>query len=293
MESLDESYVRLTAELLPSARRVADSLPYRIGITTRPHLGWDDYARLGPMRDLPAYAAEAASSAPDLRPWILAHRAAGFAGLVRDRIRDGQVCADSELRLMERELRAVWLRETGSACGDASRARRRIERSLRRHANAVRAERAAFSRGALTVAEYARITRGKTDFLAISSELMLEVVAPGRLRAFRTAFDALMLSLQLFDDAIDAAEDRDVRGASVAELLGYHDGALAAASARIAYSAATRAGDSGFRSLSKFFAERTQARVVRSDPFLDAMGASLVVDELGAGSDPVSATASA
>lgn len=281
-DSLDETFEELTRKLAPRDRECAQSLPYRLGISSKPRLGWDDYATLGPMRELPVFAAAGISNEADLGPWVVAHRAAGFSGLLRDRVRDGQVHPDRELRAMDRALRDLWTGALDAACGDTARARARIARSLRRHSDAVRDERAAFSRGSLTLPEYARIVRGKTDFLVVASEIMLEAVAPGRAAAFRAAFDSMMLSLQLFDDALDATEDREVRGASVGALLGYHDEALFAASAQIAEMAAARAAEADFPMLASFLEERSRARLPGRDAFLDAMGAWLIVGELGA-----------
>lgn len=281
-ETLDETFLQLIADLPRSDLEQALSLPYRLGVTSRPRLGWDDYAALGPMRDLPVFVPDGASSELDREPWVVAHRAAGFSGLVRDCVGDGQVHPDRELRSMDRALRDLWIDALGAACGDAARARARIARSLRRHSNAVRRERAAFSRATLTLPDYARIARDKTDFLVVATELMLEEVDPCRVAAFRKTFDTMMLSLQLFDDALDAAEDREVRGASVGELLGYHDEALFAASARIAEMAAARAAEADFPMLASFLEERSRARLPGRDAFLDAMGAWLIVGEVGA-----------
>ncbi len=279
--SLDETFQVLIAGLDPRERGNARSLPYRLGISSRPRLGWDDYAALGPMRELPVFAADGASGDLDREPWVVAHRAAGFAGLLRDRVGDGQVHPDRDLRIMDRALRELWIGALAVACGDGPRARARVGRSVRRHSDAVRRERAAFSRATLTLPDYARIVRGKTDFLVVATELMLEEVDPGRAADFRSAFDAMMLSLQLCDDALDAAEDREVRGASVGELLGYHDEALFAASARIAEIAAARAAEAAFPMLASFLEGRSRARLPRRDAFLDAMGAWLIVGELG------------
>ncbi len=284
LPSLDATYSELIADLPTELHAAARSLPYRLGISRSPRLGWDDYSQLAPMRELPGFASEgAANGRVDAGDWIVAHRAAGFYLVLVDRVCDGQVSLDGELRRLRAALRARWVSAAHrAAAGDARFVEARVARSIRRHRRGVRRERLAFARGSLSPTEYARIVRDKTDPLLVASELLLERVATDRVVPFGAAFDSMMLSLQLFDDALDAAEDREVRGASVCELLGCHDEALFVASARLAEIAAARAAEAGFLMLASFLEERSRARLPARDAFLDAMGAWLIVGELGA-----------
>ena len=99
---------------------------------------WDDFVGLAPNRDLPWFADEdpaaeggALIGAPGLARFRRAHHAAGFYGLIADRLVDGQAAAEPTLEGLAAQLLGQWRRQLGEAVGDEGAAWAQIRRTLR------------------------------------------------------------------------------------------------------------------------------------------------------------------
>src|SRR3954469_12373802 len=96
-------------------RDMAKRLPFSLGLTEHEEGRWEDFIVVEPDRCLPWYAAqrtgdehESMVSAQELDHFLRAHHAAGFHGLICDRLDDGQVIATPELVALRSLLLRYW-----------------------------------------------------------------------------------------------------------------------------------------------------------------------------------------
>jgi hypothetical protein len=229
--AVERTWHSLVARQAKDRRDIFRALPYRLGITDRPDGGWQDYVHHPPLFDLPGYAADLCVR--PIRPTRLeqhrrSHHLAGFYGLLIDRVADGQVALDPNLRADGTWLRRAWEDELARALGSLPCARRRIGQTLSRWRKAIAWERAAVSARLLKPDAYREIVALKVDHLFLAANTMLESLeAPPSVRAHaHDVFNRVFLALQCNDDATDAADDKEVAGANTAELLGIRPSAL-------------------------------------------------------------------
>src|SRR5690606_28051596 len=98
---LSDSYEEILHSLATRDREYAARLPYHLGITPRPDGGWEDYTALELLYDMPIVVARDLAhslSRGRLSRFRFAHHCIGFCGLVQDRIADGQVRWNEQLR---------------------------------------------------------------------------------------------------------------------------------------------------------------------------------------------------
>jgi len=255
-QTLDRSFDVVIGDVSSYERELLRSLPRRIGISTAATGGWDEYSKLAPMRSLPEFAREACESLDDERvdAFVLAHRAAGFAGLVIDRIVDGQVAGDEQLLYAARFLIDRWIellieatelpRETIS---------RSVSQSLERFNAGTEEERRCLEKGIDNGRDYAMFVADKTGWLALSAQWMLALHADeAGQSAFEHCFESLVFALQLADDGLDADEDEAIRGRSIPDCLGVDRATLLVASERILRETETAASVAGLDRLAEF-----------------------------------------
>lgn len=261
-----------------------DDLPFRLGVVPSPGGTWDDFVRLAPNRDLPAFAAEWTDATP--RPvapervalFSQAHRAAAAYFTVADRLADGQVPADADLLATRDRLRASWIDAFAEATGDRHAAEARAARDLSLWAAGVRRERVAAAAGAMTTAEYVAMTHLKLRVVSTVAGALVDASGDAR-RALhlRAVYDVFLFALQCRDDAVDEAEDRRTRGASTADLLGLSAPALLCAAPPIVAWAAARAREASFTRLAAWMDDFAVAAAAPASP-RDAFEAAFLVD---------------
>jgi hypothetical protein len=227
-----------------AVRRSARRVPADLGF---PNASWHDYAHLEPVLDLPGMAA----SGEGLAGARFAHHCGGFWGLTRDRAVDGQTTTPIAVSV-ERALLEVWARACGSP--EARRIARRSERAWTR-------ERRVRRRPRRELDEYVHTSWWKVSWFAVATTTWLARKCSRRaLRHFVRGVVAMMLALQLADDAADHREDQVRYGRGVATQLGCSRWALARAAGLCFRQAANHFRRGHFATLSSWNAERA-ARV--------------------------------
>jgi hypothetical protein len=290
MGECDLEYRDSLSALPVDLRPLAAELPFRLGLTSRPDGGWEDYTALAPFQALPGYAAEDATrpevASDVLARYLRAHRRGGFVGLFIDRLADGQVQERPEWSRLRRCLFEQWEQALTEATGNASLAARATRASVRAWEEGLGLERMLLARQALSVVEYMDLVSRKVAWLGTSAFcLVLAHGRPERLPTFRLAFDLLLLSSQFLDDAMDDEEDARLHGISFAAALGYPPGGLLRTAPRVARLGAEVARSGGFLRLGEWLAERArELDGVRAggNPLQNEM-AALVLGEFVAG----------
>ena len=218
---VDRAYTEIVADLPAHLRAAAARLPYRLGLVHRPDGKWSDFTQLEVVTSMPRLIGrDLGLSDAQVEPFLRAHRAAGFARVLVDRVADGQAQSDPDLDALAAALHAAWVAALGAAVGDAGHAALIVEAGCRSFARSARAERRALSTGAWTAEAYARAVGDKTAWLAVATVALLRAHRDEQIaRVFVRGHERLYLSLQLLDDAVDAADDRAVRGRSMPEVL--------------------------------------------------------------------------
>lgn len=253
---IDDAYRELIDQLPPDVRSVARGLPYRLGLTHRPDGKWSDFTQLEAVHALPCLVAEGAHVEPS--PYLRAHRAAGFYCVLVDRVADGQAALDRELRALRRELRKAWVASLARVV-EPERAAQTVAAAERAFWRSARAERLAFETASCTPSSYARAVRDKTAWLAVASrELLRADRALDRLAAFEQGHVLLFGSLQLFDDASDVLEDREVRGRSIPDLLRVSPHSMLLASRLLTEAARDAFAGAGFRRIADWLDARAR-----------------------------------
>jgi len=248
----DETYRWLVDGLPARLRDPAERLPFRLGLTKSPERPWSEFVSLHPNRELPLYAAQGAGgelglTAADLGPFLRAHHLGAFAWLVRDRLEDGQVEAgDSFLELAE-IFEQRWREAIVDGTGHAVLAETLFRRATLRWQRGTSAEQTVLAAGSMRPPIYAAIVREKLGWIGAPSQALLQVSRePRRATQFAQAHDLYLVGLQALDDAIDADEDRALRGADVASALHCSVGALVRVAPMLVRRAGMAAAASGF-----------------------------------------------
>jgi hypothetical protein len=283
--------------LPPSLRACAATLPFQLGLSSDPRAGWDAYAHLDPIRELPGFAIEplvagkaisdAAHLQGQLPSYRIAHWHGGFFGVLADRLVDGQdrhahtSDEDGDPAALLAPVQEAWRRALAAATGRRAVADAAIDRAIAAWARGLHRELRARERGSLSVADYVAMTGLKVSWLATAAQCLLEQ-AGERERAWELsrAFELLLLAAQCLDDAIDADEDERLHGASLPTLLGLGPGALVRAAPPILLLAARRA-ESGFPRFSSWLsahAERVRRFPAPGDAARDALGALALME---------------
>lgn len=255
-ESLDASFERILDAESELPADLLRTLPRRLGISTAAIGGWDEYSKLDPMRNLPVYfrALCPAISDAELDDFVLAHRAGGFAGLVIDRILDGQVVGDEVVVHAAHFLIDRWIELVARAARLSPRAVASVVReSLERLVSAAEREERFFEEGIDGADLYASVIADKTEWLALASRFMVHLHGDESAEPiFDRCFEALLLALQISDDAIDATEDRALRGRSIPECLDVEPTSLLVAAERLLTEAAAELRTYGLDELAGF-----------------------------------------
>lgn len=255
-ETLDASFERLLDTETELDVSLLRTLPRRLGISTAESGGWDDYSKLAPMRSLPDFVAPLCPSVTDavVDDYVLAHRAGGFAGLVIDRILDGQVRDDDVVIhaahfLVERWIELLARATRLSPVAVASPIRESLERLL----DSTEREQRFFDEGIESADEYAAVIAGKTEWLALASRFMVHLHGDESAEpTFDRCYESLLLALQLADDALDADEDRDLRGRSIPECLDVGPVSMLVAAERVLTETAAEMRNAGLDALADF-----------------------------------------
>lgn len=247
MPSVDHTFGEIVGELDADLRPVARELPRRLRLTTSAEGSWGDFVRLAPTRDPVAFAREGQRiSADALLPFVGAHHACGFYGILLDRVADHQIELDDPLRRIRKGLRRAWERRLAVALGSTEAARRVIARSVSRWRKGFRLERELLAgRSADPTSDYPRMLHLKLGWIASTPHAMLERFGETwRADRFRLAFHLFLSGLQVRDDVADRAEDRALWGRDVPSVLGASDGCLLRL-ATLLFSAAARTAHDG------------------------------------------------
>jgi hypothetical protein len=289
--SIDDSYAWLTSALPARLAETARTLPAKLGLTKAKEGGWDDFIGLHPNRELPLYAAQDVEVAgglalplPELHRFVRAHHVGGFAWLLRDRIADGQIAADDQLKELARRYTQGWQDALAEATGDAALTEALVTGSTARWRRGTAAEQGSPGSGSLTPVAYTAIVRDKLAWIgAPSHALLISRGGAGRLRAFRDAHDLFLLGLQAVDDVIDRDEDRARRGSDTPTWLGCSPGALLRVAPKLVTRAAVRAAAGGFSWIAAWleaFGRAISGWRVDGDPLQDDIDAIGIAGEI-------------
>jgi hypothetical protein len=236
--------------LAASPGAVPADLPHRLAIVRRPDGGWDDFVRLAPNRDLPAFVAHALPSGHglDLAACSAAHHFGAMHGIVGDRIVDGQCGERPELMAARRRLLDAWLARLAQGLGGGD-ARRIVGRALRAWRRGLDRERRLLATGSASWDAYADAVVLRLRWGSATAVAMLAAGgAPVAARALQATYDRFVLALQILDDHEDRAEDAHCRGATFAGLAELVEGPRAVAGVLVA-GAAARAFEGGLYQL--------------------------------------------
>jgi hypothetical protein len=253
LEPLEQSHRALLLSLPPSDAERVSSLPRLLGVSSRSRGGFDDYAKLEVIVDLPRFAGERCRvPQAELSQARYAHHVGGFWGLTADRILDGQTAAPPDVLA---PLERAWSVALSAACGlDAVAAARKVRAAARRLDRGVERERALCDFPGWVDAVIERTWW----FALVAAELVRRHRGARAQAAFRRAVTVLMLSLQCLDDAADVEEDRVRTGASVPEKLEVSPESLELLSAHFAALASTAAASAGFEQLGDWCRARAE-----------------------------------
>lgn len=180
MRAIQDSYRECLSALPAWAEEIASALPFRIGLTERPEGPWEDFITLDVDRALPFYAADETVDPARIERFVRAHHAAGFYGVLQDRIDDGQVSREPELIALASLLRRHWWRALAGAIEDPRRARAMVAQAVRRMRYGTRLEmRMRRERGDARL--YGQATALKLDWVMLAARaLLLYSSAPAR-----------------------------------------------------------------------------------------------------------------
>jgi hypothetical protein len=246
VNALEAAWERVLGEVgSPRCLRLRH-LPTRLGLRR----SWSSFARLGPIRRLPAWLGP---DDPRARaPYDEAHFRAGFWGLAADRVADGQAnVSRAELST----LLHAWRRALSRCALSPAAARHLVESSRTAFDEGIQHERMLLQHGGSLV-DYRTSLRLRTHWFAVSGLEWVRASGLQPLSDFRDAVEWLMLGLQLADDAVDADEDTTGRGRSFPAALGLPREAMVALASLTLTSAATHLARTGSRRLSRWCAAR-------------------------------------
>ncbi|XXY48661.1 hypothetical protein WME91_52525 [Sorangium sp. So ce269] len=260
MHGLDATYRELLARMPVSAREVAVTLPYRLGLTGAPDVGWDALVLLELNREPALFAAEdpAAPGASLVSEEVLsayreAHHCCAILWMTSDAVADVATTGTPMLPRLRRTLVRSWLAALTRATGDPDVARREVRSTLATIREARAEERRVYMRGPLSPSVYAALVQRKIAWCSCAARCLLQRAgAPARLDAFRDIYDSWLFALQCRDDVEDAAEDAGTYRTTVADALRISPAALLAAGPRVVETAVARAHAHGFRRLAGY-----------------------------------------
>lgn len=263
---VDRAWHRLVAASPVHAQKTLLQLPAHLGFSR-----WSAFARLGPMRCLPAFLGP--DSPRRRRPFDEAHARAGFWGLSADRT------ADAQSLVPRRQL--SWLatrwREALEQCVARGLARRLVASAQEAFSTGVALERRILREGG-SLDAYRTSVVLRTTWFHVAGRAWLEV--SGLSGAFSPGLEAMMLGLQLADDAVDASDDERARGSSFPKALGLRREALLALSGLALEAAAANLSQQGGIRLSRWCTRRAAAfRRLLGSP-VAALGWTMVVTPL-------------
>lgn len=264
------------------ARRALRSL--RLAPEREP--AWDEFVRHAPNRSLPRFGvpdhALHLADEPTLQRFVRAHHHAAFFWIVSDRVADRQLARTEDVVALRQMLLRSWALALAEAVGEPVAARRAIARDLAAWRRGVALDRALFARGRMTPAEYRRSVGLRLRCVATCTRALLEARSlRGDAAALVRVSDLFMMACQCRDDALDVAEDRATRGASVPDLLGLVPGALVRAAARLAGGASREAARAGFSAYAAWldrFAREANVGLQGSDGAAQVFGALALMD---------------
>lgn len=256
MRAIQDSYRECLSALPAWAEEIASALPFRIGLTERPEGPWEDFITLDVDRALPFYAADETVDPARIERFVRAHHAAGFYGVLQDRIDDGQVSREPELIALASLLRRHWWRALAGAIEDPRRARAMVAQAVRRMRYGTRLEmRMRRERGDARL--YGQATALKLDWVMLAARaLLLYSSAPARAASFCRAYRPVLVALQVLDDIADADEDRALHGATTAGALEVSQAALERAAVHLFRRATGDSREAGFPRLSAWLEKR-------------------------------------
>lgn len=280
-EPLDRTFAALAERAPAGLRDAALALPYRLGLTHRPHGGWGDFASLPPVCDLPLFALDDASRVGDdaLGRFRFAHRVGGFHGLLVDRVSDGQAEPDVTLRALRAWLRRERVHALAEALGDPVAAERLVVTGERAFRSAAARERGARRERRLDAHEYVLIVVDKTRWIALPTLAMLRRHAPERAMLFEPAFRLFMLALQAFDDGMDTREDEALFGVTVPAMLGSRPDVLRNVARLVTHRTTAELARTGFLRFAAWSEERSR-ELGAGAGMLSALGALALEERL-------------
>ena len=283
---IDQRYRQFVTELSETDARVAEALPYRLGLVEQRDGRFSDYVQLLPLRELPTFAE---SSMPDaaldeaaLDRYRLAHYHAGYFGLLIDRLADRQSKEQEALLPLRQPLLDAWCHSLAAATGNATLAEQAIVAALAAWRRGIGLEREAMTGRRLSVAQYVELVGLKVAWIETASLCrLLRGGEPTRARDFALVVRLLLLSSQCLDDVKDAAEDESLHGLSFPAALNLPSGALVRAAPKLAELGAKLAQEAGFVRLADWMFQRATALTglaIREDVFQCELGALLITE---------------
>ena len=259
-ELIAQSYERMLRKLPGHLIGVARTMPFRLGIASRPDDGWDVFTSHPPMYDLPRFAVDMAAhrgmpisrQQSDLFGHI--HRCACFFFLTYDRFLDGQAEPGPEEQSLLRHFRRHWEMRLLDACGNgAASTLQAIETDIDIFKAGAASQSSALREKQLSVPHYANTSIQKAQWLTRTTLCMLDATGNSHLcREFRDIFEQVLLAMQCFDDALDIEEDTTLWGCDVPRALGISGEGLRRAATLLLSRAGSQAEEAALLSLSKW-----------------------------------------
>lgn len=259
MPGLDSTYRSLILQLPAAIREFAEILPYRLGLTRSPGVGWDALVLLELNREPTSFAAEnpvvpglSLVSEEILSSYRRAHHCCAIYWMIGDAVADRTVGDVSPLPRLQRILLRSWLIELTHATGDPVLVRREVRSTLNRIANARCDEQKIYGIGTLSPSRYADLVQRKIAWASCSVRCLLQKVAPTRRGGFQDIYDSWLFALQCRDDVEDASEDTITYQTAVTEALRMTPAALLAAGPKVVAPTITQADGYGFHRLARY-----------------------------------------
>lgn len=260
MTGLDATYRTIISELPAEVRDAASALPYRMGLTSAPDVGWNALVLLELNREPTLFAAEDPAvpgaslvSEDALAAYRAAHHCCAIHWMIADAMADRAATGAPFLPRLRRTVIRSWRRTLAQATRDGAMARREIRATLAAIEKARAEERRAYMRGALSPSAYADLVQQKIAWCSSAARCLLSKAGdPARLAVFRDVYDTWLFALQCRDDVEDAPEDARVYRTTVADALRLPPPALLAAGPRVVSAAVVRAQAHGFRRMASY-----------------------------------------
>jgi hypothetical protein len=291
MDAVDETYEAVVSGLPPRLWSLARRAPVSLGLTKSPEGGWAAFVPIHPNRELVYYAAEGLALSPQsLRRYQVAHHAAGFYGIVADRISDRQAPRGGAWLALRAELLSAWKGRLVDAVANRRRALATIAAALRDWRRGRQIERHHLRPGALR-GHYGHIVLLKLGWISATARRMLmEAGARRRARYLGRAYHLFLCALQLRDDLLDAAEDARLTGIDVATALGVSPGGMVRAASALLVSATAAARRGALFALADWmddFARQTDGYLHAAEAWRDEITGMALAGQIGESGDRV------